>query len=395
VRVVPLGSIAAVNPGGPSGAQPDTLCSFVPMELVDGTFGTIVKSLPRRVGEVERGYTPFRDGDVLFAKITPCMENGKCAIATGLIGGLGFGSTEFHVVRRGPAVIAEWIYYFLRQESTRREGVRHMTGTAGQQRVPARFLEEITIPLPSLGEQQRIAGILTRADRLRRLRRFARELSDGYLQSVFLQMFGDPVRNPKGWRVRLLRSLSLKFSDGPFGSNLKTEHYTDAGVRVIRLQNIGVGELLDQDKAYVSEAHFASIAKHQCLPGDIIVGTLGDPNLRACILPTSIPMALNKADCVQIRVDPSQGTPEAVCCLLNQPATLHVAQGMIHGQTRTRISMGQLAELPLPVPPLQRQREFSQIVHRFERLRAQQREAERQAQHLFQALLQRAFRGEV
>jgi type I restriction enzyme S subunit len=208
-------------------------------------------------------------------------------------------------------------------------------------------------------------------------------------------MFGDPVSNPRGWEVGPLRGISKKFSDGPFGSNLKTEHYTKSGVRVIRLQNIGVGQLIDEDKAYISEAHFAKLSKHRCLPGDVIVGTLGDPNLRACILPSDIPVALNKADCVQIRVDPTKANAEFVCWLINFPETLHLATAMLHGQTRTRISMGQLAQLEVPLPPLLLQQKFAHIVQNYERLRAQQRESARQAEHLFQSLLARAFRGEL
>jgi type I restriction enzyme S subunit len=256
-------------------------------------------------------------------------------------------------------------------------------------------IESLQVPLPPLAEQKRIAAIAQKADRLRRTRRYALQLSDTYLQSVFLEMFGDPSMNPKAWMVKPLRSIAEKFSDGPFGSNLKTEHYTKSGVRVIRLQNVGVGELIDNDKAYISESHFASLSKHRCLPGDIVVGTLGDPNLRACILPDSIPVALNKADCIQIRCNPEKAIAEYICWLLNLPHTLHMTMGMIHGQTRDRINMGRLAELEVPIPPLPLQEKFAQIVQKFERLRTQQREAERQGEHLFQTLLHRAFRGEL
>ncbi len=253
----------------------------------------------------------------------------------------------------------------------------------------------LSIYLPPLSEQKRIAVILEKADRLRRQRHYALELSSTYLQSVFLEMFGDPPNNPRNWKIQSLVSISQRFSDGPFGSNLKTEHYTSSGIRVIRLQNIGIGQLIDDDKAYISESHFASLGKYSCLPGDVVVGTLGDPNLRACILPDSIPVALNKADCVQIRTNPDLAIAEYICWLLNMPHTLFMATGMIHGQTRARINMGRLADLQVPVPPLPLQQKFAQIAQKFERLRAQQREAERQAEHLFQTLLHQAFEGNV
>ena len=112
-------------------------------------------------------------------------------------------------------------------------------------------------------------------------------------------------------------------------------------------------------------------------------------------MPNTIPVALNKADCVQIRVNPKKADKQFVCWLLNLPQTLYLATQMIHGQTRARISMGQLAELRIPVPPVPLQRQFALIADRHERLRGQQREALRQAEQLFAALLGQAFRGEL
>lgn len=257
------------------------------------------------------------------------------------------------------------------------------------------ILKECYIPLPPLEEQKRISAIAQKCDRLRRTRRFTQQLSDTYLQSVFLEMFGDPSSNPMDWKTKKLKAIADKFSDGPFGSNLKTEHYTEKGIRVIRLQNVGIGNLVDTDKAYISEEHFQTIKKHTCLPGDVIVGTLGDPNLRAFILPPSISVAINKADCIQIRPNLKEVNSTYICWLLNMPQTLYLATAMILGQTRERISMGRLAELIVPVPPLSLQTKFARIVQKYEQLRNQQREADRQAEHLFQTVLHRAFRGEL
>jgi len=258
------------------------------------------------------------------------------------------------------------------------------------------ILRECLIPLPSLPEQKRIAAILDKADRLRRQRRFDQTLSNSFLQSVFIKMFGDPFLNPHEWKTKTLRSVAEKISDGPFGSDLKSEHYQDSGFRVIRLQNIGVGEMIDNDQSYVSREHFeAVLSRHRCVPGDVIIGTMGEPNLRAMILPASVGEAMNKADCVQFRPNKSFVNSAFVCWLLNMPGTLTLASGSILGQTRSRISMGRVAELQLPIPPLPLQEKFASIVQKFERIRRQQREATRQAEHLFQTLLHRAFSGEL
>ncbi|MDQ3118423.1 MAG: restriction endonuclease subunit S [Verrucomicrobiota bacterium] len=152
-----LGDICEVNPSPNYDLTGDENCTFIPMDAVDDTFGTIVRRKIRRICEVETGYTFFREDDVLFAKITPCMENGKCAIAKKLTNKIGFGSTEFHVIRPNVDIISSWIFFFIRQERVRQRAQHRMTGSAGQKRVPAAFINELEIPLPDPGEQKRIA----------------------------------------------------------------------------------------------------------------------------------------------------------------------------------------------------------------------------------------------
>jgi len=191
MRTVQLGEICTINPGTEAPLGEDTPCAFVPMEAVDDWSAKIVRPSVRPYREVAKGYTSFSNGDVLLAKITPCMENGKFAMVRGLGSKFGFGSTEFHVLRASQQVIPEWLLLFWRLPRTRWLAERAMTGSAGQKRVPTGFLESVEIPLPDLPEQRRIAGILEQADRLRRTRRYALELSDTFLPAAFLALFGD------------------------------------------------------------------------------------------------------------------------------------------------------------------------------------------------------------
>ena len=157
-----LKEIAGINPRRPRDLRrtDETPTTFVPMPSVDGTSGTISNPLEKPFGEVRKGYTYFEKNDVLFAKITPCMQNKKHVIARKLIDGIGFGTTEFHVIRPGDEVIPEWIHLYIRQPSILNAAATHFTGSVGQQRVPSYFLETLAIPLPSLSEQKRIAAIL-------------------------------------------------------------------------------------------------------------------------------------------------------------------------------------------------------------------------------------------
>ena len=154
--------IAEINPRRPKDLlelPDDHLVTFVPMAAVSQVNGYIEAGEIRPFGSVKKGFTYFAEGDVLFAKITPCMQNGKSAIALGLENQLGFGSTEFHVIRPNlEYVLPEWLWHFVRQGSYRREGMRHFRGAVGQQRVPSEYLGKAKIPLPSVDEQRRIIG---------------------------------------------------------------------------------------------------------------------------------------------------------------------------------------------------------------------------------------------
>lgn len=158
-----LGEVCYVNPRRNNFKERanDTPTTFVPMSAIDEYKGEIVRPEVKPYQEVKKGYTFFTSFDVLFAKITPCMENGKHAVACHLIDNIGFGSTEFHVLRPSERIISNWVHYFIRQPFILRAATTHFTGAVGQQRVPEKFLTELEIPLPSLAEQKRIAGILT------------------------------------------------------------------------------------------------------------------------------------------------------------------------------------------------------------------------------------------
>lgn len=253
----------------------------------------------------------------------------------------------------------------------------------------------LEIPLPPLPEQKRIAAILDKADAIRRKRQQAIQLADDFLRAVFMDMFGDPVTNPKGWSRAALPDVAEKFTDGPFGSNLKSSHYVEDGVRVIRLQNIGVGSLLDYDLAFISEEHYQSLPRNHCQPGDVIVGTLGDPNLRACIIPEGLSSALNKADCLLFRPSEDKVLAEYICWLLNNPSLVESAAGLVRGQTRGRISLGRLKELEIPIPPLSEQERFRSVVRKLLDVQVKINSSCGGFIDAFSSLSQKAFSGQL
>lgn len=163
-RLGNFSDIVEVNPKTDTAHLDDDIpVTFLPMECISED-GRILARLTRQYSEVKNGYTVFREDDVLFPKITPCMENGKGAVATGLLRGLGFGSTEFFVLRPKSGVLSEFVFQATRSPSFRSAAVRFMTGSAGQQRVQRGIFSIYPIRLPPAAEQRRIATILATVD---------------------------------------------------------------------------------------------------------------------------------------------------------------------------------------------------------------------------------------
>lgn len=331
-------------------------------------------------------------GDILVSTVRPNL-NGVAPVTKEFDGATA--STGFCVLRSKPMqLLSSYLMHWVQSPQFVESMVRQATG-ASYPAVSDRIVKNSTIPLPPLPEQRRIAAILDKADALRRKRKRAIQLLDSLTQSIFLEMFGDPAENPNRYPALTFGQIAEKMSDGPFGSNLKSEHYVDKGVRVIRLQNIGVGSFVNDDAAYISEGHFDRLRKHECRPGDILIGTLGDPNLRACIQPSWLHVALNKADCVQLRVDSKVASAEFVTALLNSPSTERMAHGLILGQTRARISMGRLRNLAVPIPPLYKQKEFAAAISLTGSSITSARALSAFGDDLFASLQSRAFSGHL
>lgn len=152
-----IAELSEVNPRlDKSEIDDDLEVSFVPMPAVGAENGEIDVTAKRLFSEVKKGYTEFKEGDVLFAKITPCMENGKMAVVPKVHGGLGFGSTEFHVLRPAIGIIAEYLYFYVSSKRFRADAEHNMTGAVGQRRVSTGYLSQAELPVPPTAEQRRI-----------------------------------------------------------------------------------------------------------------------------------------------------------------------------------------------------------------------------------------------
>ncbi len=281
----------------------------------------------------------------------------------------------------------DYLYHYLSNQDWRKGTNKAVKGlTLNKKSLSAR-----KIVLPSLDIQRDAANTLNLLDRAIQLCQQLLETTDMLVKVRFIEMFGNPANNPNHWNTMTFRQAGVRLSDGPFGSNLKTEHYTDTGVRVIRLGNIGVGRFIDNDKVFISFAHYERIKKYTCSAGEIVIGTLGEPNLRACIVPEFVGVAVNKADCVHYVPKAELLNNQFVCHYINCPETLLLAAGMVHGQTRSRISSGQIANMPIFIPPMELQEQFASFVAQTDKSRLAVTDCLKKAEFLKSALMQQYF----
>lgn len=169
---------------------------------------------------------------------------------------------------------------------------------------------------------------------------------------------------PVGWEIQPLDALSAReprsITDGPFGSNLTSAHYTTNGARVVRLQNIGDGLFID-NPAFISMEHFATLRSHSVEPGDLLVASLGETLPRACIAPAGLGPAIVKADCIRVRLS-REIEPRWVLYALQAPATRKWASDHLHGVGRPRLGLRVIRSIPVAVPPIDEQRRIVEIL---------------------------------
>ncbi|UYN90017.1 MAG: restriction endonuclease subunit S [Anaerolineales bacterium] len=236
----------------------------------------IEAEVTRKLNEVKKLYTPFRKGDILIAKITPSFENGKLAIAN-IRHELGFGTTEFHVVRPATSALdTKYLFHFLKQDAIRAVGAKRMTGSAGQKRLPASFVADLQIPLPSLAEQHRIAAIFDKVHELRALRRRALARLYDLAQSVFLEMFGDLAAN-NGWReVSIGEICDVKGGKRlPKGYSYSPE---PTPYKYLRVLDFKTGVVNPNSLLYLYPETQAEISKYVVSEEDVVIsiaGTIG------------------------------------------------------------------------------------------------------------------------
>jgi type I restriction enzyme S subunit len=367
------------------------------MSAVDEKKGVITKPKIVQYAEVARGYTYFEENDVLFAKITPCMENGKHAIARNLIDGIGFGSTEFHVLRPKKDIIPEWIWYFVRQKQFLQEAATHFTGAVGQQRLPESFLANYLLPIPPLSEQKRIVErieeLMQEVDKARKAceQQLAavKALPSAYLREVF------ESKEAKRWNRERLGEVCEIFSGSPAPQEKK---YFEEGkypfVRVKDLGKHGWTTNLNETDDFINDLAIRELKLVRAPKGTILFPRSGAAiatNSRA-ILGIDAYIVSHLAAIKPIDQRANQYFVYYWLC------TVDMTQYM-ENPGYPSLKLSTISHIPIPIPPLTEQKRIVDYLNekmaQIEKLRTAIEKQWLVINALPQAILKKAFRGEL
>ncbi len=341
-----LGDCCQINPRRPSVSISDSdLVSFVPMPAVNED-GYIDGATNEEYGKVKKGFTYFENNDVLFAKITPCMENGKGAIAEALTNGIGMGSTEFHVLRPIDGISNPyWLLTLTRMPIFREYAAKNMSGTGGQRRVGAAFLENFMIGLPSISEQETFETIYRQADKSEFVG----------CKSQFIEMFGNQNTNDKGWTESLVKD-EFKLSMGKTPARNNPECWDNGTHKWVSISDMSSYTRYTGDTSeYITDYAIADSGIKAVPKGTIIMSfklSIG----RTAI--TSEDLYTNEAIMAFAGFDEKKFNIDFLHFLIANKNWLLGAKQAVKGQTLNKESIG---NAKIIIPPIEAQEEFASI----------------------------------
>lgn len=354
-----LKNLARINPTKSelSDLDPETKVSFVPLEDF-GTDGEIKDTETRPLEEVHDGYTYFREGDIAIAKITPSFENGKGAICRGLKNGIGFGTTELHILRPREGVSTDFLWYVLRSKPFINEAETAMRGVAGQQRVPTEMLANYRAPTYSLEIERKIASKVQKESKtvdqlLENLETLAQKLAE-YKRSFYVQtLTGGEVSDPSASEPFATvipdtwESVKLKWIAEVIDTKHRTAKYVEDGVPIISPSEVSGKKLEIKNANQTTEEEYEDLIEggRRPTPGDIIYSRNASVG-NAALVNTDEKMCMGQDLCL-IRSDVS----DFLYHVLNSRIITSQVSVQTVGATFDRINVNDIKEFKIPLPP--------------------------------------------
>jgi type I restriction enzyme S subunit len=328
----------------------------------------------------------LQEGDILISTANSKELVGKSCIVDRLPYEVTFGAFVT-VLRPNKKVIPEYLAFWMRTKEYLDRCFLMSSNTTNISNLRTSELLEFQIPFPPLTEQKRIASLLARADRLRQLRQTAHDLGDALLQSVFLEMFGDPQFNDKKWD---LVTLGDKITFMTSGSRGWAEHYSDKGDLFLRIQNVGANQLLLDDVAFVQAPDTAESKRTRVQPGDLLISATADLG-RTAVIPENFPTAYINQHLFLLRL--KDLNPVYVAGYFSTPTGKAQILRLVREGVKSGLNFDDARSLTVFNPPLSLQEEFAGVVARVESLRGRMGESTPQVEGLFESLLSESFGG--
>jgi len=394
-----LGEVAEVGPSfDRSGIDPTTQVSFIPMANVEAGTGVLDASATREWQQVSKGYVPFADGDILFARITPCMENGKVAIARNLTNGIGAGSTEFHIVRARESIEPVFLLHYLLQMRIRQDARAVMQGAAGQLRVPAGFLRTLALPLPPSAEQHRIVAEIEKhisdleaaITSTRNAGDRAVSLRSAILENVFSRPEYPPV------------PLGTLISSGPQNGIYKPAEAYGTGTPIIRIDDFQDEFLRDRSALRTLALESDELSSYGLHTGDLIINRVNSMTHlgKSFVVPEGICPAVFESNMMRLSLVPSV-TPAWVALYLQSPSGRgRLVQNAKQAVNQASINQRDVCSTPVPMPRSTQEqvRQVERLEMHLDAVRAFRTVcdlAQARAARLRQAILHKAFEGKL
>ncbi|MEU8314180.1 restriction endonuclease subunit S [Micromonospora sp. NPDC048887] len=387
--------IKPVTTWNPQRSQ-DGRFDYIDLSAVDQDRKVITGARSTPTGEApSRARQLVRAGDVLVSTVRPNL-NGVAVVPQKLDGATA--STGFCVLRPGAELNGRFLFHWVRSPNFVNDMVRKATG-ASYPAVSDRIIHDSSLPLPPIHEQRRIAEVLDRADELRAMRREAITRLDDLSQSIFLDMFGDPVGNPRGWAKSTLAALARENpSNGLFRKSAEYSTDDSGGLPVAWVENLFRGNVVDLSGARRIVPTGADVERYGLAQGDLLFcrsslnfDGIAYPNVYAG--PDN--QALFECHIIRIRLDSDLSLPAYVNQALRIPAMRSIVKSKSKTSTMTTIDQKSLASTPIPVPPMELQRSFVDRLSVVDAVKAQQKAQIDDLAELFASLQHAAYRGEL
>ena len=397
-----IGDLADLNPK--QAFDDEVVAGFVPMSHAPTTFRDKLRFDERPWGDIKKAYTNFKDGDVIFAKVTPCFENGKAAFVEGLPNGIGAGSSEFFVLRPScEDISAKYLLGVVKSRDFLREGAANMTGAVGLRRVPKQFVESYPVLVPPAAEQTRIAAkldeLLAQVDTLKARIDGIPALLKRFRQSVLAAAVSG--RLTEEWRggasewVETTIGEICSVATGKTPKRDAPEYW--AGGDIPWLTSAATGtEFCSEAEQFVTEFAVKDCVLKIFQPGTLLMAMYGEGKTRGQVTELRLAAACNQA-CAAITVDEALAKKAFVKIRLQE--NYEEVRKQAVGGAQPNLNLNKVREISICLPSLEEQTEIVRRVEQLfafaDQLEAKVNEARTRIDRLTQSILAKAFRGEL